>query len=315
MEGELEADPPEDQALRIVGVYPLPGRRFTDEIIFYFSEDLAPDAGVKGTCCALDPNVTGTIEIKGNYLRFSSPMLGALARNPRVPRMKALLHPQIRSVSGKRLRAADRERYFVNAALGLDKILYAGTTPGTTRSRCVSPSRWTPQLPELMKITDAAGAALAWTFKDAAADPPGKATVVLPATAAFPVQVDVAEGLRWGDPLENTGAAMQAGFPASGPLKLTQARYILKEAPYLLLEFSANVVGEELAGMLEVTRTDTAQPVAAPSTKPVTETYDSNWRRPRARAFPMRSLSGSRPFSRRRTGRPYCPRRSGTRCR
>ena len=61
-----------------------------------------------------------------------------------------------------------------------------------------------------------------------------------------------------------SGPAMQAGFPASGPLRLDQARYIMTDAAYLLLEFSDNVTGEELAGILEVTRTDTAQPIAAP---------------------------------------------------
>lgn len=265
VEGELEADPPEDQALRIVGVYPLPGRRFTDEIVFYFSEDLAPGAGVQGTCFALDPNVPGAIEITGNYLRFSSPLLAGLARNPQVPRVKILLHPQIRSVSGKRLRAADRERYFVNAALGLDEILYAGTTPETTGlAVCFTQPVDKAQLPGLMTITDASGATVSWTVKDAAADSPEKMTVVFPATTAFPVQVSVAEGLRWGDPLETAGPAMEAGFPESGPLRLTQARYVITDAPYLLLEFSDNVIGEELAGVLEVTRTDTAQPVAAP---------------------------------------------------
>lgn len=263
--GELEPDPPEDQALRIVGVYPLPGASLGDEIVFYFNEDLAPftdPAGGKGLCFMLKPDVAGTVEIKGNYLHFSSPFLGAVAKNPGVQRVKAVLHPQLKSVSGKRLRAADRERVIVTGKLTFGDILYAGTARDTAMlkvsfSQPVDKAR----LKDLLKITDAGKAVVAWTLDEAAGDAPEQVAVQFPGTTPFPVHLEVAPGLPWGEPPENTGEILQADFPGAAPVRLMRGRYVMQGGPHLVLDFSHVVPSEALTASLEVKRTDTAAPV------------------------------------------------------
>lgn len=264
LEGEAEADPPQDQALRVVGSYPLPGMCVRDEIVLFFNEDIVPlpDTGMPRVPVMLDPDVEGHIEISANRLRFSSPYLALLARNPAVKEIKAILHPELRSVSGKRLRTEDRLLAFTNAKLGVDKIQYSGTAPDNAAITLFFTHPVDKvQLKDLLMMREDGGAPVAWTVAQAEQDTPERVTLQFPPSTDFPVTLAIGHGLRWGEQGQYVSEVLQAKFPSGKALHVTEKRYYYDGKAALLLRFSEPVRAEMLLSLLEVKRADTKDPL------------------------------------------------------
>lgn len=262
--GDDQPDPEADQALRIIGAYPLPGMGIGEEIILFFSEDILPlpDAGTPRAPVVLEPDVDGYTEIKGNCLRFTSPYLSALSKNPAVKEIKVTLHPELRSVSGKRMRKEERQRVFVNAALSIKNLRYVGTASDHAElavdfSYPVDKS----QLGGILMLRDAKGEPVDFTIMEKEGEGPNRVVLQLPVTTVFPVNVTLGYGLRWNAPEPLVSGPLQAKFPSEEMLQISDKRYAYDTKGYLYLKFSEPVQTETLLGLLEVKRADNKTPL------------------------------------------------------
>ena len=252
--------------LRIMGLYPVPGMQIGEEIVIFFDEDLAPLPDVEGVApvpVTVDPNVDGHALLEGNRLRFSSAYLGALVQNSAVKEIKVLLHPGLRSVSGKPLRMEDRVLTFSNEMLAVEKIaVVQGTQDAMELSIDFSRPVDTAQLKTLLTVRANNNEPVACTFKEGGEGTPKQAIIGIPRSTSFPLYMVVGHGLRWGDAFEFTSGAIQRVFPSEKRVQVKSAVYTRGETARLELYFSVPVQAEPFINLVQAKRFDTDAPLA-----------------------------------------------------
>ncbi len=252
-----------EEPLRIVGIYPVPGMQMGEEIVIFFEEDLAPlPVGEDGIAIPMtvDPNVDGHALLEGNRLLFSSAYLGALVRNPAVKEVKVVLHPGLRSVSGKALRVEDRVLTFSNDILAFDKIAVGKVTRDVlelvmTFSQPVDKAH----LKDLLTVHANNNEQVSFTLKEdeSGAENPKEVILEIPRSASFPLSLIIGHGLRWGTSLEYTSGPIRGVFPLEKRAKVYSATYTRGETASLRLNFSVPVQAEALISLLQAQRADT----------------------------------------------------------
>ncbi|MFA7693171.1 MAG: hypothetical protein GX117_13705 [Candidatus Hydrogenedentes bacterium] len=275
-------DPTPAEALHVVGSFPPQGRKPSDELIFYFSEAIAPLAASDQLRAAvvLEPNIAGKIYISGNTIRFYSPWLPLLLENPKVSRVSATIHPDLRSVTGKRLAAQERSVVFDESSwLRVEQVLFLNTSKtGVFLSMQWNHPVSSDGLQTALIVRDGDGEELPWSVHSVGDDVSSTWELELPLSAKFPVRFEAPSGLRWGPDQDYISDPVAEKFPSSSFLECTDQYYLPEDSPQLILEFSEPIAIEQLLKTLEVKDLSDGSAVALRFLRAVENRYEFDFK-------------------------------------
>jgi alpha-2-macroglobulin len=255
--------PSSGTALNIVGVYP-PGDEIpSKEIIFYFNEALAPfqpPAGTTEQPVSLEPPINGATVIQGNYLRFAADNFNALFEDPQVNELKITLHENLRSVSGQSALPENCHYVFTAprptiAEKIVDKITDDEAAIKITFSRIVQLN----DLQGLMTVKDRNQEPVPFTVS---CDVNGyEAFLHVPLTVALPVDVEIAEGLPWGEESQYRLGKISLRYPTGFSLQQPKALLNTKDEVYIDLQFEEPLPFDWLDRLVTIKRPNSDEPI------------------------------------------------------
>ncbi len=277
-----EVDTPHEETLEIVGVYPMPNSVLREDMVFYFSEELAafPEDADGHPLLIIDPPVPGRIEVEKNMLRFTSPFLEALSTNANLSYLLVHLHPDLHSITGGRLPASARNHMFCLSPVALNTVTLDQVMGNRVRLRL---DFTRPVIYEDVTTRLTVHDPMDRVVDDIKTEPLSNTALFLnmPAKTPLPLRLSIAEGLPWGSwpeylseahaPLEEgvapvfhgcgdvprTADAMEYLFPQSPYLAPPKARYVVDGQPIVSLVFSEPVNMQQLRHLVELYRVDT----------------------------------------------------------
>ncbi len=279
---EEEADAAHEETLAIVGVYPTPSSTLREEIVFYFSEELAvvPEDADARPMLIVDPPIPGRIEVEKNTLRFVSPFLEALSTNANLNCILVQFHPGLHSVTGGRLPASARKHMFCLSAAALKAVTLDEVMENRVRLHL---DFTRPVIHEDVAARLTVHDPMDRVVNDIKTEPLNNTGIYMemPLGTALPLRLSIAEGLPWGSwpeylsatpaPQEEDGApvfhgcgdlpctadAMEYVFPPRPFLAPPSVRYVIDNQPMVTLDFSEPVDMQQLRRLLELYRVDT----------------------------------------------------------
>jgi len=246
------------EPLKTIGVFPLPGEKFTGRIVLYFNAPLEPlkDAtGHPAPVLTMEPPIAGQTEVSGNYISFV-PDAGA--------HLSALLYTvtvteTLRSVSGQAIDPNNRTFVF---ATGPNRVTHvqaletgmAGTpilinfaAPidlADLRKHIRVTNNWI--IPVLAEITQGG---LSTQYQ-----------VMIPANTNLPVHIRLSSGVKDLSGKLTLPDTHTFDYPAEQPIQVTQAAWSKNNAGQeLLLHFNTYISSEALLKYVKLLRVSNNQ--------------------------------------------------------
>lgn len=277
-----EGTAPDEETFSIAGVYPPPESTMTDELVFYFSEPLEPlpeQDDAPPMPLMLVPHIPGRVEMRDNRIRFSSPFLEALARNPHLDYLVVYLHPALRSVSGRRLPVTERQQVFCMPEITLDRVSVSRIHDGNVQLRLTFSRSALQELAPLLTVRDVDGQSVE-DLRVSRED--GSVFLLdLPLETMLPVTIEIARGLLWGHqppllppdfsfdngmpmpdedvcgPVPRIAGSMEYTFPRERTLTPPRAAYEVRDDAFVTLAFREAIRMQYLPSLMEILHPDT----------------------------------------------------------